>query len=382
MPRKVIEIPACIDAHAHFRGSVKGHYQGLPEVKWRERYAKETAADYDRRLYEGREQKLAADALMVRVIGETARYCTHAVAMGNTIVHSVSSPEDFLEMSKKLVWAQQLNDRKLEPLVAVKITKWMTPEMIRALVLAGVRFFKVYFDGTTTNSEDGLTDPQQLWPIAEVLQKHDGVAMLIHGQLPYGNVDLWEENFHPHLVALHRDFPRLKIVMEHVSRATTIAVVNSLGDTVAMTFTPQHCYFSRNDLYAGKLKVHNFCIPTYGTIEDCEAIATEVTSGNPKCIMGTDTAPHEVYAKECSDCCAGVFSGPNALPLFAKLFEERDALQHLDAFTSKNFERFHDFKRDNPGTIRLWKAPNKVPMRIAGIRPIMAGQTLDWEMSA
>lgn len=52
-----------------------------------------------------------------------------------------------------------------------------------------------------------------------------------------------------------------------------------------------------------------------------QAIVTAVTGGSKKFFLGTDSAPHEKRKKECPCGCAGIYSAPVALSLYAKVFE-------------------------------------------------------------
>lgn len=53
-----------------------------------------------------------------------------------------------------------------------------------------------------------------------------------------------------------------------------------------------------------------------------QAIVKAVTSGSKKFFLGTDSAPHERTRKESSCGCAGIYSAPVALSLYAKVFDE------------------------------------------------------------
>lgn len=52
--------------------------------------------------------------------------------------------------------------------------------------------------------------------------------------------------------------------------------------------------------------------------------------------MGTDSAPHARHNKECICACAGVFSAHAAVEFYTQAFEQANALDKLEAFTSKN----------------------------------------------
>jgi dihydroorotase len=53
------------------------------------------------------------------------------------------------------------------------------------------------------------------------------------------------------------------------------------------------------------------------------------TSGNPKFFLGTDSAPHAQNAKENACGCAGCYSAPNAIELYAQAFDQVGKLERL-----------------------------------------------------
>ena len=150
---------------------------------------------------------------------------------------------------------------------------------------------------------------------------------------------------------------------------------------VAATITPQHLVINRNAMFTGGLRPHAYCLPVAKREEHRLAVRRAATSGLPNIFLGTDSAPHERYAKESSCGCAGIFNAPFALESYASVFEEEDALDKLEAFASINGARFYDLAL-NEELVMLERAEIEVPQEIEGIVPFRAGETLRWRLLA
>jgi dihydroorotase len=185
------------------------------------------------------------------------------------------------------------------------------------------------------------------------------------------------------LTPLVQTLPDLKIVMEHITTADAAEFVSSSPPTVAATVTPQHILLNRNSLFTGGLKPHNFCLPILKREEHRAAVLKAVTSGNKKFFLGTDSAPHPKGAKESACGCAGIFSAPVALALYAHAFEKEGALQYFEAFASHNGPDFYGLPR-NTGKVMLSRKPWRVPETYAFgdevVVPMWAGQDCPWSV--
>jgi dihydroorotase len=185
---------------------------------------------------------------------------------------------------------------------------------------------------------------------------------------------------------LARKFPRLRIVLEHVTTAAGVAYVRAQAPgRVAATITPQHLLLTRSALFEGGLRPHLYCLPLLKRGADREALVDAATSGDARFFLGTDSAPHARAAKE-SDCgCAGIFSAHAGIELYAKAFELAGALDRLEAFASFHGADFYRLPR-NRGTLTLVREPWTVPERYAygagELVPFGAGQRLDWRLQA
>jgi dihydroorotase len=177
-----------------------------------------------------------------------------------------------------------------------------------------------------------------------------------------------------------REFPALKIVLEHITTVQAAEFVKAKGPNIAATVTPQHLVINRNAMFAGGLRPHAYCLPVPKREEQRLAVRKAATSGSAKFFLGTDSAPHSREAKESACGCAGIFNAPFALESYAAVFEEEGALDRLEAFASVNGPHFYGLPL-NEGTVTLERAEVEVPDEIAGLVPFHAGQTLRWRFA-
>jgi len=268
-----------------------------------------------------------------------------------------------------------------EPLMTIQINGDTTPAIVVKAKKAGVIAGKVYPQGVTTNSQNGVTNFKLIYPELEKMQEI-GMLLLIHGEDPWSKATcLDRENlFLPTLFQIASDFPRLKIVMEHITTENAVEFITSLPKNVGATITAHHLCLTIDDVVGGLIQPHNFCKPIAKLPADRETLIAAATSGNPKFFFGSDSAPHLKEKKECSHGCAGCFTAPVALPLLAQIFEEHDALDKLEAFVSHFGADFYGLAR-NKETIELEKANWLVPPHCNGIVPFMADRYLNWKIA-
>ncbi|KAL3839325.1 hypothetical protein ACJIZ3_023916 [Penstemon smallii] len=272
------------------------------------------------------------------------------------------------------------------PLMTLYLTDTTSPNEIKLARESGAIFgVKLYPAGATTNSQDGVTDLfGKCLPVLEEMV-HQNMPLLVHGEVTSSEVDIFDREkvfIDTILSPLIQKFPRLKVVMEHITTKDAVQFVESCDEGfVAATVTPQHLVLNRNSLFQGGLQPHNYCLPVLKRETHRQAIVKAVTSGSKRFFLGTDSAPHEKRTKERSCGCAGVYNAPVALSVYAKVFEEAGALDKLEAFTSFNGPDFYGLPR-NTSKIKLTKTPWKVPSSFSfpwgDIVPMFAGETLEW----
>ncbi|XP_051116643.1 dihydroorotase, mitochondrial-like isoform X2 [Andrographis paniculata] len=272
------------------------------------------------------------------------------------------------------------------PLMTLYLTDTTSPDEIKLARESGVVFaVKLYPAGATTNSQDGVTDLfGKCLPVLEEMVQHN-MLLLVHGEVTSPEVDVFdrEKGFIETILSpLIQRFPRLKVVMEHITTADAVKFVESCDEGfVAATVTPQHLILNRNSLFQGGLQPHNYCLPVLKREIHRQAIVSAVTSGSKRFFLGTDSAPHERRKKECPCGCAGIYNSPVALSVYAKVFEEAGALDKLEAFTSFNGPDFYGLAR-NTTKIELsktpWNVPSSYTFPFGDIVPMFAGETLEW----
>lgn len=235
---------------------------------------------------------------------------------------------------------------------------------------------KLYPAGITTQSEAGVRDFDRIGETVALLEELD-IPLLVHGETG-GFVMDREREFLPIYQWLAETFPRLRIVMEHI---TTAEAVNFLDrfDNVAATVTLHHLLITLDDVAGGLLRPDLFCKPIAKTPRDREALRQAVLGGHPRLMFGSDSAPHPRHRKECLGCAAGVFSAPVALPALVQLFEEAGCLNRLTGFVTTHAQRLYRIAPPAK-TVCLERFPWQVPEQYETVVPFLAGKTIAWRL--
>jgi dihydroorotase len=236
---------------------------------------------------------------------------------------------------------------------------------------------KLYPDGVTTNSESGvrkLDDYHQVFKSMEDLR----IPLLVHGE-SHGFVLDREKEFLSSYEFLAENYPNLIIVMEHITTADAVALLDRHENLYA-TVTLHHLLLTLNDMAGGLLQPHLFCKPILKRPEDREALQAAVLRGHPKLMFGSDSAPHPISAKECCGCAAGVFSAPVALPMLAQFFDKHDAHAQLQGFVSDHAVKLHSLSLPVK-RILLRQETWDVPEHFGSVVPFKAGKKLEWHAS-
>ena len=273
-----------------------------------------------------------------------------------------------------------------EPLMTLYLTDQTSADEIRRAKDSGfIHGVKLYPAGATTNSASGVTDVRHcedaLAAMAEV-----GLPLQVHGEVTEPAVDIFDREavfIERVLAPLIERHPDLKVILEHITTREAVDFVANGPEKLAATITPQHLLFDRNRLLVGGLRPHFYCLPILKREPHRQALLTAATSGSRKFFLGTDSAPHSQSAKESACGCAGCFSAPAALELYAVAFEERDALDRLEGFASHFGADFYALPR-NGSTVTLarepWTVPAELPFGDEVVIPLMAGETLPWRL--
>ncbi len=277
-----------------------------------------------------------------------------------------------------------------EPLMTLYLTESTTPAMVREAAQSGfVHGIKLYPAGATTNSDAGVRDLARVQPVLEAMEA-SGLALLVHGEVVDPDVDMFDREavfIDRVLEPLRRRMPGLRIVLEHLTTRQAAEYVRDAAaadGTLAATITPQHLLYNRNALFTGGLRPHWYCLPVLKRETHRQALVAAATSGNPRFFLGTDSAPHARVLKEHAAACAGCYTAPHALALYAAAFEAAGALDKLEGFASRYGPRFYRLPV-NTGTVtllrRAWTVPESLPFGAGTIVPLAAGETLGWQLA-
>jgi dihydroorotase len=244
---------------------------------------------------------------------------------------------------------------------------------------------KLYPAGATTNSDSGVTDIMQIQRALEAMADA-GMPLCIHGEVTHASVDVFDREavfIEQVLEPLLARIPQLKVIFEHITTTEAVQFVESAGDNVAATITPQHLHINRNAMLVGGIRPHAYCLPVAKREKHRLALRKAATGGNPKFFLGTDSAPHARHAKESACGCAGVYTAHAAIELYAEAFDQAGALDRLEGFASFHGADFYGLPR-NPGQITLearsWQVPPQFGEGPDAIVPFRAGTAVGWRL--
>ncbi len=267
----------------------------------------------------------------------------------------------------------------LTALMTFQIRAELTKENLSALQNAGAVAGKLYPDGATTNSDTGIHSLKDIYPVLSAMEEL-GLVLSIHGEDPSAPVLEREARFIKHFNSLRKDFPKLKMILEHVSSKKGIDAVRAGGANTAGTLTLHHLLYTLDDLAGNLFNPHLYCKPILKSPLDRQAIQEAALGGEPCFFFGSDSAPHPRENKESSQVKAGIYTMPVSLSMLAEFFEKNEALNKLEAFISEFGAKFYGVPL-NKGTITLEKEPWIVSKLYHNTVPLKAGETLLWRLS-
>ncbi len=325
-------------------------------------------------------------AAMHAVVPHTAAQFARAIIMPN-LKPPVTTTEQALAYKARILAAVPAGV-PFEPLMTLYLTDNLAPEEIARAKAAGIVACKLYPAGATTNSDFGVTDLRNIYPVLEAMQR-EGLLLLVHGEVTSSDIDLFDREaafIDQQLIPLRRDFPELKIVFEHITTKEAAHYVREADRFVGATITPQHLLFNRNAIFTGGIRPHYYCLPVLKREEHRQALVQVATSGSSKFFLGTDSAPHAAHLKEHASGCAGCYSAHAALELYATAFEAAGALDKLEGFASFHGPDFYGLPR-NTSTVTLvkqtWTPPESFAFgEGAELKPLAAGEALGWKLLA
>ena len=326
-------------------------------------------------------------AAMAAVLPFTAARFARAIVMPN-LKPPVTTTEAAAQYRARILAALPAG-ADFTPLMTLYLTD-RTPatEIERAKASGFVHGCKLYPAGATTNADSGVTDIRHIDDTLACMGEL-GLPLLVHGEVTARDVDVFERETRficEVLAPVISRHPTLRVVFEHITTRGAVEFVKSAREGVAATITPQHLLHNRNAIFEGGIRPHYYCLPILKTERDRLALRRAATSGSGRFFLGTDSAPHPRHAKECACGCAGCFTAPAALPLYAQVFAEEGALDRLETFASLAGPRFYGLP-PNRDRIMLeadpWTVPASVPVPgdAQAVHPFMAGETLRWRVA-
>ena len=328
---------------------------------------------------------LRSGEAMKSVVGMSARQMGRAVIMPN-LSSPVKSVRQAQAYRKEIMKALPANSN-FTPLMTLYLTDSTKPKEIYAAGDSSEVFAtKLYPAGATTNSENGVTNITNIYPALEAMQKKE-IPLLVHGEVVDPKVDVFDREsvfIEKVLYRVVKDFPDLKIVLEHITTKDAVDYVFGCKDNIAATITPHHLLANRNHMLVDGIKPHYYCLPVLKRQNpDQRALLKAATSGSPKFFLGTDSAPHDREKKESACGCAGIFSAHAAIELYAEAFDGEGAIERLEGFASIFGPDYYGLPH-NREKITLERSPWKVPEQyeFAGskLTPFFAGAKLSWTL--
>jgi dihydroorotase len=321
---------------------------------------------------------------LTTTVPDTARTFYRAIVMPN-LKPPVATVEAALQYRDRILAALP-QAMTFDPLMTLYLTPDLSPEIIReAASSEHVHAVKLYPQGATTNSDAGVASLDGVMTTLETMAE-TGLPLLIHGEVTDRSIDIFDREavfLERTLGPLMQRLPNLKVVLEHITTKDSVDFVKAHTDMGA-TITVHHLMYERNDMLAGGIRPHLYCLPILKRSLHRDALIEAATSGPSQFFLGTDSAPHAVGDKE-SDCgCAGCYTAPIALELYAEVFESQGKLDQLEAFASFNGADFYCLPR-NTETVTLTKTESSVPLtRPFGdneVRLLRGGETVAWSLS-
>lgn len=318
-------------------------------------------------------------------VNATARVFKRAIVMPN-LKPPVTTTKQAIDYKERILKAAD-PAYQFEPLMTLYLQDQMDlkdlEEGFQQNVFAAAKLYPAH---ATTNSAHGVTDIKNIAPVVQLLIKHNK-PLLIHGEVTAAKVDAFDREkifISDVLEKICKDFPNLKIVFEHITTKEAVKFVRANKGQVAATITPHHLKFNRNAMFDGGIRPHYYCLPMLKREEDREALIDAATSGEKSFFLGTDSAPHAVHTKETACGCAGIYNAPQAIELYAEIFEEQKKLDRLEKFASVFGAEFYGLPI-NTQRIMLKKKSQQIPENYKFskdilVKPFLAGETIQWSL--
>ncbi len=323
-------------------------------------------------------------AALASVVPFTARQFGRALIMPNLKppITTVAQADSY----RQRIQAAVPSGLQFQPKLSLYLTDSTTAQEIHAASQTDfILGAKLYPAGATTHSDAGVSAIENVLPALAALQE-TGLALQVHGEVTSAQVDIFDREsafIDTVLQRVVREFPRLKVVFEHITTAAAVRFVRQAREGVAATITPQHLLLNRNAIFQGGIRPHHYCLPVLKRETDRQALLDAATSGETRFFLGTDSAPHARHTKENACGCAGIFSAHAAIELYAEAFEEAGRLDRLQGFAAEHGADFYGLPRNTTHITlarREWIVPDTYGFGADALVPFRAGEPLRWQL--
>ena len=323
-------------------------------------------------------------AALRAVVGASAAQFARAIVMPN-LAPPITRLEHATAYRQRILAALPAG-AAFEPLMTLYLTDTTARDDIRGAAASGlVHGVKLYPAGATTHSDAGVTDIRRAYAAIDEMQKVD-LPLLLHGEVTDRDIDLFDREavfIDRVLEPLRRDFPELRIVLEHITTEQAAQYIATAAGRIGATITAHHLLYNRNAIFTGGIRPHWYCLPVLKRERHRLALLAAATSGSARFFLGTDSAPHAQRLKEHAAGCAGCYTAPHALELYACAFESAGALGRLQGFAAEHGPAFYRLPV-NTGHVTLrrepWTIPQSLPFGADTIVPLAAGERLNWRL--
>ena len=326
---------------------------------------------------------LRDEPYLARTVSDAAREFDTIIVMPNT-VPPIITIDDALAYKKRLT--SYTDGQPLNAKMALYLHQRTTESLIKAVKASpDIIGFKLYPKGATTHAEEGVDQITDFYPLFAAMEAHQ-VPLMIHPEDHHPDTDIFDRErvfIDRYLVPIHQRFPQLRITLEHVTTKEGVDFVNGAPSHIGATITAHHLWINRNDVINTKIHPHHFCLPIAKRRQHQAALIQAATSGNPQFFLGTDSAPHSKGQKEQACGCAGIYTAPHALALYAEIFAREGALDKLAGFSSYHAAAFYGLTvSDMSVTLRETPQIIENTLEFGGdiVVPFKAGQTLAWSV--
>ena len=324
---------------------------------------------------------LRDDQSLQTTVPDTARIFNRAIIMPN-----LTPPVTNTSLAR--AYKERINKQAhngFTPLMTIYLTdKTTANDIIEAKASGFVYAAKLYPAGATTNSDAGVSSLEKIFTTIAAMEEV-GLPLLIHGEVTHQNIDIFDREkafIDSHLLTIVNRFPKLRLVVEHITTSDAAQFVHEQGSLIGATITPQHLLYNRNHMLSGGIKPHYYCLPILKRNTHQTALIEAAISGNPSFFLGSDSAPHTTLKKENSCGCAGCYSAFAGLELYAEAFDNAGAIDKLENFASHFGADFYQLPR-NTQKVKLtkesWSVPSQLPLGNELLTPLKAGEKIQWK---